>query len=327
MPNTSVQFNATNHQVQVPSDAALNTLLTGDYTVQFWMYKDSEAGDWQRMVGKGDGTNRTLGVWEEAGGGKRILYQIYVSGGSSLSFFSNSNVEVGRWYHITATKQGYTAKIYINGVLDAQTTFSGTILTDTQPLTFGLGSIHTGFPGRLDDVAPVQPRPERCGDPQPGRNGFLAAQHDLLKQGTGTLTLAAAARYTGNTTVNDGTLKLGASNVIPDGTGNGNVIVAGPGEVRSGRVQRDHQRPVPARPSGQHGRRHQLDADCRQPDATCTFDGVIQSTGGTLNLAKIGTGTLTLTGANTYNGLTDIRSGTIKLAGGPIACPPPRRCT
>ncbi len=51
--------------------------------------------------------------------------------------------------------------------------------------------------------------------------------------------------------------------------------------------------------------------------ATTTYNGVISSTGGagnTGNLTKIGTGQLSLTGVNTYNGLTTVSGGTLRIA-------------
>jgi fibronectin-binding autotransporter adhesin len=52
-------------------------------------------------------------------------------------------------------------------------------------------------------------------------------------------------------------------------------------------------------------------------DATSTqFNGVITNSSGTLQLTKVGAGTLTLGGANTFNGLTTISEGTLKLTGG-----------
>ncbi|MEY4246341.1 MAG: hypothetical protein RLZZ245_3926, partial [Verrucomicrobiota bacterium] len=47
--------------------------------------------------------------------------------------------------------------------------------------------------------------------------------------------------------------------------------------------------------------------------AANTFSGVIKNTAGTLALTKIGSGTLTLSGANTYTGATLISGGTLKL--------------
>jgi autotransporter-associated beta strand protein len=49
-------------------------------------------------------------------------------------------------------------------------------------------------------------------------------------------------------------------------------------------------------------------------DTSSSFAGIIRNTTNTLNLAKIGTGTLTLTGTNTYLGSTTVSAGQLVLA-------------
>ncbi len=51
-------------------------------------------------------------------------------------------------------------------------------------------------------------------------------------------------------------------------------------------------------------------------DATSEFAGVIQNGTGTAPLEKIGTGTITLTGGNTYTGTTTISAGTLAVGNG-----------
>lgn len=51
-------------------------------------------------------------------------------------------------------------------------------------------------------------------------------------------------------------------------------------------------------------------------NASTTFSGVIQDGPGVTGLTKVGTGTFTLTGANTYTGLTTISGGTLQIGSG-----------
>jgi autotransporter-associated beta strand protein len=53
-------------------------------------------------------------------------------------------------------------------------------------------------------------------------------------------------------------------------------------------------------------------------DQTSSFDGVIQNTAGTLALTKVGTGTLTLNGTNTYTGDTTVSGGELAVTGSSI---------
>src|SRR5207244_1270735 len=110
-----------------------------------------------------------------------------------------------------------------------------------------------------------------------------------------------------------GILKLGAANVIPDGTGKGNVSVTGTLDMGgfsetinglSGAGTVDNT--VAGTPTLTVGGN----------DQGSTFSGVIKNTAGTLSLTKIGTGTLILSGANTYSGTTTISAGTLQIGAG-----------
>jgi autotransporter-associated beta strand protein len=139
------------------------------------------------------------------------------------------------------------------------------------------------------------------------------ATFSVRKIGTGTLTLSGANTYDGDTTISDGTLKLGAANVIPDGPGNGNVILESGtldlggfsetvnGLSGGGRITST----VSGAPST---------LSVGGNDASSTFSGLIADSAGAVAIAKIGAGTLTLTGATkTYSGDTTISQGALKL--------------
>ena len=149
-------------------------------------------------------------------------------------------------------------------------------------------------------------------------NGQLTGTNGLLLKtpagggATFTLTLANTLNptnnYSGNTTTAiNTTIALAAVNQIPNGTGKGNVVNNGSltlgglshtinGLSGSGTI--DGVSGTPTLTVGDN-------------NATGSFSGVIKNTAGTLSLTKIGTGSLTLTGINTYAGATSISVGSI----------------
>ncbi|HEX7901120.1 MAG TPA: LamG-like jellyroll fold domain-containing protein [Planctomycetota bacterium] len=156
--NDSVfEMDGADDQVTVAHNAAFN--ITGNLTVAFWMRKVvAEQGDWVRLVGKGSSTNRTIGVWEEAGAGRHILFQQYNAGAAVVSFFSAGEVALDTWTHVACTVDtsvvaAGSCQIYLNGAASgAAVNRTGTPSTDTQPVRFGYGEIHTYHRGQLDEV-------------------------------------------------------------------------------------------------------------------------------------------------------------------------------
>ena len=129
----------------------------------------------------------------------------------------------------------------------------------------------------------------------------------VTKTGTGRWTLSGINTYTGLTTISAGTLRiagLGAgipntSNVVIDGTLdlNGNNETVG-SLTGSGRILSNTGGAV---------------TFTAGTTTSTTFTGTIEDGSGTVAFTKAGTGTLTLSGNNSYSGLTTINAGMLKL--------------
>ncbi|MCX5676421.1 MAG: autotransporter-associated beta strand repeat-containing protein, partial [Planctomycetota bacterium] len=141
-----------------------------------------------------------------------------------------------------------------------------------------------------------------------GDNGTGATS--LVKSGPGTWVLTGANAYTGTTAVTAGTLKLGAADVIPNGSGKGNVLVTGNLDLNTFSETINGLSGAGTVDTVAGGTPTLTLGD---NDATATFSGAIKNTAGTLALTKIGSGTQTLGGANTYDGLTTVSAGTLQL--------------
>lgn len=137
----------------------------------------------------------------------------------------------------------------------------------------------------------------------------------LTKAGTGTLTLSGANTYTGATTISAGTLQKAnnTNNHIPDGSALS--ILSGATFDLNGRTETVGSLAgggtVTSSATGT------LTLAAGGDNTSTTFSGVIQNGSATsLALTKNGTGTLTLTGANTHTGATTINAGTLSIGSG-----------
>ena len=133
---------------------------------------------------------------------------------------------------------------------------------------------------------------------------------NLTMDGTGTLNLSSNNTYTGATTVSAGTLQAGSATAFSansaftvnsqlDLNGFSNTIgsLAGNGIVNN---------------SGSANAILTIGT----ANTDTTFSGTLQDGNSALGLTKVGTGTLMLTGANTYTGGTTISGGTLQLGNG-----------
>jgi len=107
----------------------------------------------------------------------------------------------------------------------------------------------------------------------------LGGNRQLIKYGTGTLTITSDATYTGGTTINAGTMQIGNGGTTGSIMGN----VTDNGTLTFNRSD------------------------------TVTFPGVISGTG---SVIQAGSGTTIFTGGNTYSGGTTIAAGTLQLGNG-----------
>jgi autotransporter-associated beta strand protein len=133
----------------------------------------------------------------------------------------------------------------------------------------------------------------------------------LTKAGTGTLLLSASNLYTGDTAIAAGTLRLGSGTAIPSGLGKGNVAVTGTLDLYGNSASINGLSGAGLVTSGATGN---VTLSAGGNNQSSTFNGVIQNGSGSLQLAKTGSGTLTLGGTNTFTGGVTINGGVLQLA-------------
>jgi fibronectin-binding autotransporter adhesin len=130
----------------------------------------------------------------------------------------------------------------------------------------------------------------------------------INKSGTGTLIISGSNTYNGTTTISAGTLQIGNVNALQNttldtGTSGAQAVtfsVAGANTYNIAAIQ-----------GGDDLAFGNNTIRVGSNNATTSFTGILAGSGG--SLTKNGTGTLTLSGANTYDGTTTISAGTIQI--------------
>jgi autotransporter-associated beta strand protein len=120
----------------------------------------------------------------------------------------------------------------------------------------------------------------------------------LTKLGSNTLTLTGSNTYTGGTTLTAGTLALGSSNAI----GSSGTISFGGGTLQA---SASNTIDYSARFSNAASQQYKIDTNGQN----LTLATALTSSGG--SFTKLGSGTLTLSGANTYTSGTTLSGGTL----------------
>lgn len=247
-------------------------------------------GDWINFFGTINVVSHTSGMALRLGGGPGAISQ----GGTNGSDFRNTKFNLSG----TGTDRGVF--------------WSGTAGT-----TIRIGEL-SGSGGRIDVGLPLT----YAANWQIGQStnstfaGVIAGGHSLTKTGSGILTLSGTNTYTGGTTLSEGGLTIGNDSALGTGTftiSNGSVDVVGARSITNALAitgswtftgSNTLTQSVGAIPLTQSPSQITVSA------STLTLGGVIS---GAHELAKLGPGTLALTGANTFTGGAVINVGTVNL--------------
>ncbi len=145
-----------------------------------------------------------------------------------------------------------------------------------------------------------------------GGSGSIAGKGALTKSGAGILIVGTVNTYSGNTTINGGTLQLGIAQAIPGGAGAGDVTVNGTLDLAGNADTINGLNGGGTVINSTGSAALTLGAN----NDSGTFRGVIAEAGGSIALTKAGSGTMTLTANNNFSGGTIVTNGTLQLGSG-----------
>lgn len=326
-------FNATNFS------AVFNPVTANEVSVSI----TSVPGGLNSAYWRGSQVAGAGGVWAQSGAASSNWASD--AGGTATGLVPGASTNVFLSVTSGATQQGAMtlgAAMTIQS-LTIQDSSAVTLLGDLNTLTIGGGSAITVDSGAgaatlesrllLGAATPVITVNNAGGLVLSGE----LAGNALTKAGTGTLTISGstANTYTGDITVNEGTLLLNQTGfnavtgglIIGDGTGTDTVRLLGVDQIddtadvtmqSSGVLDlNDQSETIDALNGGGLVTNSGTGAISLTvgagDDAAASFSGIIENGSGNLSLTKTGTGVQVLSGANTYTGLTLVSAGTLRL--------------
>ena len=237
------------------------------------------------FAGEGGGGQRFGG----GGGGAALGGGVFVGPGATLTV-SDSDSDAGSLAGGSGGTGGHPQ--YGNATNGGAGQTAGSAFFLSGPTTYHVSDgLTKTIAGSIADASPV------LGDPTAA--GYQAAT--LVKSGSGTLVLAAANTYAGGTVLAEGTLRAEVAGAL----GSTGTITFNGGALQAGA---DNTTDYSSRFSQAADQHYRIDTNGQD----VTLKTPLTSSGGTLT--KLGEGTLTITGDNSYTGTTTISEGTLALS-------------
>lgn len=131
-------------------------LTTSDFTLEAWVRDDSPT---PRLGGNGRGyifsqyqsnTDWLSFCFNAKEGNSSLKPGIRIS--SNWFLPANSSIEKGKWFHIAATREGTSVKVYLNGNLSTNGTYTANLGVPNANLTFGALSGNDGHVGGIREA-------------------------------------------------------------------------------------------------------------------------------------------------------------------------------
>jgi len=146
--NSALHFDGDNDRVQISNSDDLN--FTDAVSVSLWLNIEEYFGHEAYPISHGNWENR----WKISVTSEGLRWTVKTSAGvRDLDTVTDLGLNI--FYHIVTLYDGYNFDIYVNGILDQHTTFSGAINQTSLDLTIGQvlpGNTTYNFKGIIDDI-------------------------------------------------------------------------------------------------------------------------------------------------------------------------------
>jgi titin len=145
--NTAVAFDGVNDSVSIPSTSSL--ALGAAFSLEAWIKPSAipAAGGWASVLSKAEAYSLQFN-------GPRLEFTVIQNGTRRRLQAPQGAVVAGTAYHVVATHDGATQRLYLNGSLVASAALAGAATANSNPLRIGSwDGANEWYSGTVDDVA------------------------------------------------------------------------------------------------------------------------------------------------------------------------------
>jgi hypothetical protein len=125
-------------------------------TVAVWLYKNNVEDDQPIIAKYGESHDIKACSYKltdiNGGQGQRFELMDFSDSTNMTMFDSDKETAGGKWYYYTATYDGKNVKVYIDGVLNSTSPFTGDISNSSGPLWIGAAEDTVFFKGIMDEL-------------------------------------------------------------------------------------------------------------------------------------------------------------------------------
>ena len=153
---TSIYFDGSGDSLTVPDSSDFH-VAGNDFTIEAYIRRTSQGSDeWFFVQSEGTTSNTSIGlhIGSSSSGYANKPSLRYTVGGSGNELTGTTALAANTWYHIAAVRNGNTLRIYVNGVQENSTSFSGTITDASTPVIMGAvnSAGSAGLTGHMDQI-------------------------------------------------------------------------------------------------------------------------------------------------------------------------------
>jgi len=147
----ALSFDGFDQNVEIPDSSSLNPI--DEITIDAWIFIKGNLPGTSDIVTKDAESNPDRQYLLLISGDK---LRAHVNTGSLEVVNGSTSLSLNTWYHIAMTYDGNFLKVYLNGVQDASSAVTGSIITTAQPVRIGGGAVPAfnpqHFEGIIDEV-------------------------------------------------------------------------------------------------------------------------------------------------------------------------------